>query len=167
MYVRSGGIGCFFFLFIYWFISKYVNITQTIFTNNQITWPWADHRKEASERRENARAPMAGYRENIFLAAPSRFLFLLLPQALAVVLNADALNAGRSRLWLAILAGAAVSIGGICVSDAGYWCGQMVRAEIKKVWQEWGSASPFLILRLVRGELNIMALLIQPWDDAR
>ena len=63
---------------------------------------------------------MAEYRENIFLAAPSTFLSLRLPQALAVVLNADALNAGGSRLWLAILASAAVSIGGVCVSDAGY-----------------------------------------------
>lgn len=32
-----------------------------------------------------------------------------------------------------------------------------MRAEIKKVWQEQGLASPFLNLRLVHGELNIMA----------
>lgn len=63
---------------------------------------------------------MAEYGENIFLAVLSRFLSFPLPQALAVVLNADAGNAGRSWLWLAILARAAVSIGCDSVSDAGH-----------------------------------------------
>lgn len=79
-----------------------------------------DPRKESSETRERTRDPMAEYGENIFLAVLSRFLSVPLPQALAVVLNADAGNAGRSWLWLAILASAAVSDGGVCVSDAGY-----------------------------------------------
>lgn len=48
------------------------------------------------------------------------WLSLLLPQALAMVLNADALNAGRSRLWLVILASAAVSARAVRVVDAGY-----------------------------------------------
>lgn len=63
---------------------------------------------------------MAEYGENIFLAVLSRFLSVPLPQALAVVLNADVGNAGRSWLWLAILASAAVSVGGVCGSDVGY-----------------------------------------------
>lgn len=42
------------------------------------------------------------------------WLPLLLPQALAMVLNADALNAGRS-LWLVILASAAVSTQAVCL----------------------------------------------------
>ena len=46
---------------------------------------------------------------------PFSWLPFLLPQALAMVLNADVLNAGRSHLWLVILAGAAVSVGGVCV----------------------------------------------------
>lgn len=45
---------------------------------------------------------------------------LLLPQALAMVLNADALNAGKSGLWLVILACAAVSARAVRVLDAGY-----------------------------------------------
>ena len=51
---------------------------------------------------------------------PFSWLPFLLPQALAMVLNADVLNAGRSPLWLVILAGAAVSVGGVCVLDTGY-----------------------------------------------
>lgn len=50
-----------------------------------------------------------------FPAAPSGVLALLLPRALAVVLNADVLNAGRSRFGLVISAGAAVSMGRGCV----------------------------------------------------
>ena len=42
-----------------------------------------------------------------------------------------------------------------------------MRAERKKVWQEWGLESPFLILRLVHGERNIMVLVVPSWDDAR
>lgn len=48
------------------------------------------------------------------------WLPLLLPQALAMVLNADALNAGRSGMWLVILASAAVSAQAVRVLDAGY-----------------------------------------------
>ena len=37
-----------------------------------------------------------------------------------MVLNADVLGARGCFMWLVILAGAAVSIGDVCVPDAGY-----------------------------------------------
>lgn len=40
-----------------------------------------------------------------------------------------------------------------------------MRAERRKVWQEYGVASPLLILRLVHGELNIIVSAVQSWLD--
>lgn len=129
----------------------------------QTQWSWVDPREKVSETRERISGPMAKYRENdyIFLAAPSA--------ASGAGRGAECwcTECGRSRLWLVILASAALSAQAVCVLDAGYWCGQVVRAERKKVWQEWGLESPFLILRLVHSELNIMVLVVPSWDDAR
>lgn len=109
-------------LFLYWLISEYVSIIQSIFMDTQTRWSSVDLREEALETRERTRGPTAEYGENdyIFPSVPPGFLSLLQPRALAVVLNADTPNAERSHLWLVILASAAVSMGGVCVPHAGY-----------------------------------------------
>lgn len=83
------------FLLLYWLIGEYVSRTQSFWTPRHRGPEWAQEKKHQRQK-EGPGGP--DYKQKIvFPGCPFWVSRHRLPGALAVVLNADVLSAGRSR----------------------------------------------------------------------
>lgn len=97
-------------LFLFRLIREYVGTAQSLWTPRQSGPEWTLWKKHPRQEEEPGSPWLMRKRGIVFSWPP-----LLLPQALAAVLNADGRDSGRSCLWLVIFASAAVIVSKVFV----------------------------------------------------